>query len=464
MNTKVLFGLLCLIWLSQPAIAQNYEQAVPAKTRILFLLDASGSMLASWEGPQTRMDIAKRLLIETIDSLQENTQIELALRVYGHLYPSRYQNCKDTRLEVPFSSNNYSLIKKKLRELEPKGTTPIAYSLEQAANDFPPAPNVRNIVIIITDGVESCGGNPCAVSLALQRKQVFLKPFVIALGAEEGFEEQFDCMGIYYGTSSITQFRNALNTAIKQSLAKTTLSVELLDESGLPTETDLNISFINSFTGEVAYNFVHYRDRQQKPDTLQVEPILTYDLQVHTIPPVIKKNIALQPGKHNAVQVKTPQGSLMLSQRNHQEYRQGVQAIIRQAGKHNTLHVQSMGSSEKYLAGTYDIEVLTLPRTYFNRVKIEPRKQTVLEITAPGIANIRADFVGIGDIYLLNEGKAQELIYKLNDKNPVNSLALQAGNYRLVFRARNAMGSRFTKVRDFKIKPGATTNINLFGK
>lgn len=437
---------------------------MPVKTRILFLLDGSGSMLASWEGKQTRMDIAKKLLAETVDSLQEKANIELALRVYGHLHPSRYQHCKDSRLEVPFGINNHSQIKQKLQEIDPKGTTPIAYSLEQSAGDFPTTSNVRNIIIVITDGLESCGGDPCAVSVALQRKQVFLKPFIIALGAEEGFEQQFDCMGAYFDASSINRFRQALNTAIRQSLAKTTLSVELLNENGQPTEKDINLSFVNSLTQEVTYNFVHYRDRQNKSDTLQVEPVLTYDLHVHTLPPLVRKNIALEHGRHNTIQLKAPQGSLLLSQRNYQEYRQGVQAIIRQAGSPYTLHIQPMGSSEKYLAGTYDLEVLTLPRTFFNKVKIEPGKQTTLELPAPGLLHVRADFVGIGDVYALKDGAPQQLIYKLNDKNPVNSLALQPGNYRLVFRARNALGSRFTKVRDFEIKPGATTNINLFGK
>lgn len=461
---KVHLTLISLLWLAQPAFAQSNEQAVPVKTRILFLLDGSGSMLASWEGKQTRMAIAKQLLAETVDSLQGNTNIELALRVYGHLHPSRYQHCKDSRLEVPFSDNNHRLIKEKLQTIDPKGTTPIAYSLEQSADDFPSASNVRNIIIVITDGIESCGGDPCAVSVALQRKQVFLKPFIIALGAEEGFEQQFECMGAYFDASSIARFRKALNTAIRQSLAKTTLSVELLNEKGQPTQKDINLSFVNSLTQEVVYNFVHYRDRQNKSDTLQVEPVTTYDLYVHTIPPLVRKNVALEHGRHNTIEIKVPQGSLLLTQHNHQEYNPGVQAVIRQVGSPHTLYVQPMGSSEKYLAGTYDLEVLTLPRTLFYKVKIEPGRQTTLELPAPGLLHVRADFVGIGDVYALKDGVPQQLIYKLNDKNPVNSLALQPGKYRLVFRARNAQGSRFTRVRNFEIKPGATTNINLFGK
>lgn len=463
MNPAKLIGFICLLFLAKPALAQTNEQALPEKTRILFLLDGSGSMMARWEGQRTRMDIAKRLLAETVDSLQAHPNLELGLRVYGHLYPSRPQNCTDSRLEVPFASNNHQQIKDKLKEIAPKGNTPIAYSLEQSGEDFPTSSGVRNIIIIITDGLESCGGDPCAVSLELQKKNIFLKPFVIALGDQEGFEQQFDCIGAYFDASSIDQFRQALAKAIKQSIGKTTLSVELLDAQERPTLSDINLSFINNFTGEALYNFVHYRNRQGQTDTIRLDPVLSYDLIVQTLPPLLRSNIQLEGGTHNVIGLKVPQGSLQLSQKNFREYENGVQALIRKSGKPQVFHVQAIGSTS-YLAGTYDVEVLTLPRTYFRGVEIKADETTLLSIPAPGIANIRADFSGIGDIYVLDGGKQSQLIYKLETKTAVNSLALQPGNYRLVFRALNAQGSKYTKVRDFQIVSGATANLNLFGR
>jgi Ca-activated chloride channel family protein len=94
------------------------------------------------------MDVAKTLLSNLVDSLKVNPKLELALRAYGHLYSKGAQNCQDTKLEVGFGIKNHDRIIKELQSISPKGTTPIAYSLEQAANDFP-AGNARNIVIII---------------------------------------------------------------------------------------------------------------------------------------------------------------------------------------------------------------------------------------------------------------------------------------------------------------------------
>ena len=167
--------VLLLLFLSIGAYAQQPE------TRILFLLDGSGSMYAKM-GKDNRITVAKRLLTRLVDSLETQSKVELALRVYGHQSPKTDRNCKDTKLEVAFERNNHRRIKEEIAGLRPKGTTLIAYSLQEAAYDFPKTPGVRNIIILITDGIEECDGDPCAVSLALQKQGVVLRPFIIGLG------------------------------------------------------------------------------------------------------------------------------------------------------------------------------------------------------------------------------------------------------------------------------------------
>ena len=130
--------------------ANTYAQQ--PKTRILFVLDGSGSMYAKM-GEDNRITVAKRLLSRMVDSLQYKEDLELALRVYGHQSQKTERNCKDTKLEVPFKQGNHQAIKEKIRSVRPKGTTLIAYSLQQAAYDFPKTPGVRNIIILITDGI-----------------------------------------------------------------------------------------------------------------------------------------------------------------------------------------------------------------------------------------------------------------------------------------------------------------------
>ena len=173
MNHRGTFWLFVpfLLLIFQVGFCQTkVQQKLPDRTRILFLLDASGSMQEQWLRPnQSRWTVAKSILTKLVDSLRQKTKLELGLRVYGHQSPQEQKNCKDTRLEVPFKAKNHSLIIDKLEEIRPRGVTPITYSLEQAAGDFPSGPGYRNIVILVTDGIESCGGDVCAMSRAPDR-------------------------------------------------------------------------------------------------------------------------------------------------------------------------------------------------------------------------------------------------------------------------------------------------------
>src|SRR5690606_33223050 len=104
------------------------EQALPENTRILFVLDGSGSMNAIWGENQSRMDVAKSILTRLVDSLRVNPNLELALRVYGHRYSRQANNCNDSRLEVPFAVNNHNRIIAEIKDIVPRGVTPITYS------------------------------------------------------------------------------------------------------------------------------------------------------------------------------------------------------------------------------------------------------------------------------------------------------------------------------------------------
>ena len=184
---------LCFTGKSQ----NNPPKYQPPETRILFIFDASQSMGGMWQ-KETKISIARRVLIHIIDSLEQLPNVQMALRIYGHQSPVPPQNCNDTKLEVPFAKDNAPLIRQKLRYIVPKGTTPIAHSLELGGGDFPPdADNTRNIIILITDGVEACDGDACAVSLDLQHRGIVLKPFVIGIGIDENFQQTFNCIGRY---------------------------------------------------------------------------------------------------------------------------------------------------------------------------------------------------------------------------------------------------------------------------
>lgn len=427
------------------------------KTRILFVLDGSGSMYAKM-GTDNRITVAKRLLTRLVDSLQYQEDLELALRIYGHQSIKTDRNCKDTKLEVPFGKNNHADIKQEIQDLRPKGTTLIAYSLQEAAYDFPKTPGVRNIIILITDGLEECDGDPCAVSLALQKRGVVLRPFVIGLGLDDAFREQFECVGRYFEAETEKDFENVLNVVISQAINNTSAQVNLLDAFGRPTETDVNMTFTDARTGRVISNYIHTLNYRGNPDTLYLDPTYSYNLKVHTIPPVYLEEIKLIAGQHNTIAVDAPQGTLNLKINGVTNYK-NLQALIVDKNTGNIINVQDFNEQQKYLIGTYKIELLTLPRIT-EEVKLIQNKTTTLEVQQPGKLNIitRKDFE-IG-IFYMKDGKTT--LVKMLSLQPNQTLTvLQPGTYELVYRNRATKETINTKTYKFEIKSGGVTHVNL---
>jgi Ca-activated chloride channel family protein len=447
-----------LLTCNSRAQSTNEIEIQEPTTRILFVFDASQSMYGRWQSDM-KMLIAQRLLSNLLDSLKNVENLELALRVYGHQKPYPPQDCDDTKLEVPFSSNNISKIKHRLKTLNPKGTTPIAYALDQARYDFTKCDNCRNIIVLITDGIEECGGDPCEVSLSLQKEGITLKPFVIGIGND--FSKAFNCVGNYYDATSESAFSKALNVVISQALNKTTAQVNLLNENGRPVETNINMSFYDNVSKKLKYNFVHTMNNMGLPDTLVVDPLLIYDIVAHTIPSVRKDSVVLNPGGHTIIPIKTPQGFIDLKIGGSWRTIRNLQAIIRQHGKTETLNVQNFGQSEKYLTGIYDIEVLSLPRIKIDSVAVTQGHTTTVKIPLPGIVTIRRSIDGFGSLYLEKQNEL-ELIYNLPlAKDKTENLVLQPGKYRVVFRSKYADKSIYTIEKAFEINPGKTVEIKL---
>ncbi|HET6243947.1 MAG: VWA domain-containing protein [Bacteroidetes bacterium] len=431
------------------------------KVRILFIFDASQSMLSYWQTGK-KIDSAKKLLIQMVDSLKHVNNVEIALRVYGNQpngKSSYTKDCKDSHLEVPFAASNHIKIKAKLMEIVPKGTTPIAYSLGQSANDFPQCSSCKNIIILITDGIEECEGNPCAVTLALYQKGVFLKPFIIGMGLGPEIMKEFECVGKYYDTENEETFTKVLKTVIDEAVNATTAQVNLLDDRNNPTETNVVMALYNNATGKIKYNYVHSLNHKGNPDTLIIEHEYSYKMIVYTLPTVEKENIKLIQGKHNTIISSTPQGSLSLKVSGYTDYK-NLKAIVRLNGKMETINIQETNKLQKYLTGKYDLEVLTLPRIYVSDIEIKQSHTTTIEIPQPGIASVVLPSIGFASIYL-EDNSGLKWIYNLDETKSRENITLQPGSYRIIYRSINAKESIYTSERSFKMEPGGSISVQL---
>lgn len=452
------FFIVILFFTSNLIQGQPIEQKIPL-TRILFVLDGSQSMLTRWE-TSTKMEIAQQLLTNMVDSVKDINGVEMGLRVYGHQKPVPPQDCSDTKLEVPFTANNATKIKNKLFAIKPKGTTPIAHSLELSANDFPECTDCRNIVILITDGIESCDGDPCAVSLKLQKEGIILKPFVIGIGLDEEFKQSFECIGRYYDATNENRFREVLRLVISQALNSTTVQVNLLNDMGKPTETNVNMTFYDSFSGERLYNFIHTINSRGNPDTLRLDPVPTYRVQVHTLPQVIKDSIDIFAGEHNEIEIPAAQGSILVKTQNSTYYKE-LQFLVKNPENGTILNVQSVDVPTKYLIGYYDVEILTIPRIIIEKFEVSQNRISTVQIPNPGMVTIVNNAACYGAIYK-EEGNNLTLIYNLNQELLQQTVLMQPGSYRVISRPKNARESVFTSNIFFIVTSGSAQKINQF--
>ena len=160
---------------------------------IALILDASGSMNAKLATGGTRIDAAKAAVAAFVAKLDPN--IRIGYRVYGHQSPTSARNCKDTELMVDFgpASANRDAILAKTQTVKAQGYTPITYVIELAARDIAKEPGSRTIVLV-SDGKETCPGDPCATAKALAEADASLVIHTIGFNVDAAARFQLQCM------------------------------------------------------------------------------------------------------------------------------------------------------------------------------------------------------------------------------------------------------------------------------
>jgi Ca-activated chloride channel family protein len=181
---------------------------------------------------------------------------------------------------------------------------------------------------------------------------------------------------------------------------------------------------------------------------------------VHTIPEIVVENITLEKGKHNIIPVDAAQGFLSLQF-------QGITSnkvvpfIVRKKDETNTLNVQELEKSEKYLVGKYDIEILTLPRIKINAAEIKQSTINTIKIPGSGILQIQKPGDGWGSIYL-EENNLLTWVFNIGNDAATETIFLQPGSYRSEYRIKTQLDADKTIERKFNIESGKQTIIKLF--
>lgn len=216
-------------------------------TNIQLVFDSSGSM-AQRVGNETKIQAAQRAMERIIDTLPDSPDLNVGFRVFGHEGDSsqaqRARSCQSTALLVPVQGVNKELLRQQARAWKPAGWTPISLALQKAGEDLKPGENVRNIIIMVTDGEETCGGDPCAVAKALAESQAEVRIDVVGFGLTPDVAKTLRCIaensgGVYTDAQNGDVLVRTLEELISATIRRSTLRFVPAPIGGKPDQIDI---------------------------------------------------------------------------------------------------------------------------------------------------------------------------------------------------------------------------------
>ncbi|MBE0636867.1 VWA domain-containing protein, partial [Candidatus Bipolaricaulota bacterium] len=174
----------------------------------LIVLDTSSSMLEVVDG-ELKIDVAKNVIVDLLNNLPEAAIV--GIRHFG--------GCEHSALLAPVGPMQRDLLQAKILALEPAGATPLAFVLEQTQADLAKISDPQ-LVLLISDGMETCGGDPVQAAKDLIGLGYDLKMHIVGFDITRNVTARDQLIeiaqatgGVYYDAGSREELRQALSMA-----------------------------------------------------------------------------------------------------------------------------------------------------------------------------------------------------------------------------------------------------------
>ncbi len=427
-NISITLALTALSLCAQPVAAETGNS-------IALVLDASGSMNGKLKDGAVKIDAAKKAVTRVISKLPGDAR--LSFRAYGHQSHRSKKDCKDTQLLVNFASSGDARapILDKMKPLKAQGYTPISYVLELAAKDVAREGAQSRSVVLVSDGKETCAGDPCIVAKALAAADAKLVVHTIGFGVDAATKYQLQCIakaarGKYFNASSTDELASALDTAAAEPAPKIEKMVIKKKKAILGS---LRIKYVEKFHIQ---NKVLDGETGEKVDWMGER----------------KNPIQLKPGIYNVTFNKDVWKSVVVEGGKETVLEPGVLKFTRAAGHgHNILDAET-GEKRAY-AHSRATKVALIPSTY--TITFGKTEWPDIEIKP-------------GEVTILKPGK---LVLKDSEKLKHRKIYTQAGSYagyvdshnneRLLPPGKYALDVGDGERAEFEIKEGADMEVEL---
>ena len=197
------------------SVQLSHAQTTP--TDLIVVFDGSGSMWGELDG-KTKIETARDVLGDVLGAASPHQSIGLI--AYGH---RKKGDCGDieTLVRLGPASDTVPAIVAATGKLNPKGKTPLTESVSRAAEELRFTENAATVVLI-TDGLETCNADPCALGRRLEADGLDFTAHVVGFGLNAGEGEQLACLaeetgGLYLSADTADSLGEALTETVQAS-------------------------------------------------------------------------------------------------------------------------------------------------------------------------------------------------------------------------------------------------------
>jgi hypothetical protein len=139
------------------------------RPEVMVVIDGSGSMSESFPGATSRIDAARRATEEVVRKLHKDIRAGLV----------SFTDCNATSTPKKYRYNERGELISRVRDVSPSRGTSLANSIRRAGNAAKSGGPAT--VVVVSDGEDTCGGDPCAAARKLKARKPLLKVNVIDL-------------------------------------------------------------------------------------------------------------------------------------------------------------------------------------------------------------------------------------------------------------------------------------------
>ncbi len=189
-----------------------------ARPRIMLVLDGSSSMWTRVEGGVSKIEVARESIAELVGGWE--SEMEFGITTYGHREEG---NCRDIETILPVAEVDAEQVIDVVNNILPRGKTPLAAALRQAAEalDYQNQPAK---ILLVSDGIENCGQDPCQIvkDLALQAKDLEID--VIGFDRNNHEMGQLECITVntagHMVQADVSEFTETMNQSMTAAMAE----------------------------------------------------------------------------------------------------------------------------------------------------------------------------------------------------------------------------------------------------